>query len=83
VLKTLLTKLVNESIIDWDEHFSIVLFSYKTAYKVVTWYTPYQLMYGLYALMPIDFIIPVAGGDDKDNTLVKVLTSKITELEKL
>jgi hypothetical protein len=31
-----LTKLVNEKIIDWDEHLSIVLFSYKIAYKVAT-----------------------------------------------
>jgi hypothetical protein len=30
VLGTLLTKLVSENKIDWDEHFSIVLFSYKT-----------------------------------------------------
>jgi hypothetical protein len=36
VLGTLLTKLVNENRIDWDEHLSIVLFSYKTTYKVTT-----------------------------------------------
>ncbi len=39
-LRTFLTKLVGEIMIDWDEHLSIVLFSYKTAYKVVTRYTP-------------------------------------------
>jgi len=31
---TLLTNLVNENINDWDEHLSIVLFPYQTAYKV-------------------------------------------------
>jgi hypothetical protein len=26
---------------DWDEHMFTILFSYKTAYKVATCYTPY------------------------------------------
>jgi len=34
VFKTLLTKLLYENKIDWDEHLSMVLFSYKIAYKV-------------------------------------------------
>jgi hypothetical protein len=41
VLGTLLTKLVNENKTDWDEHLFAMLFSYKIAYKVTTWYTPY------------------------------------------
>ncbi len=83
VLRTLLTKLVNENKIDWDEHMSTVLFSYKTTYKVATWYTPYQIVYGLHPLMPTKYIILVISGDEKDNTPVKVLTSRITELKKL
>jgi hypothetical protein len=41
VLETLLTKLVNENRINWDEHFSTLLFSYKTTYKVSIGYRPY------------------------------------------
>jgi hypothetical protein len=41
VLGTLLTKLVSENRTDWDEHLSIVLFSYKIAYKIAIGYTPY------------------------------------------
>jgi len=83
VFRTLLTKLVSENKIYWDEHFSIMLFSYRTTYKVATRYTPYQLVYGLHPLMPIEYIIPIAGGNDKDNTLVKILTNKIIEFKKL
>ncbi len=61
----------------------MMLFSYKIAYKVTTWYTPYQLMYGLQPLMPTKYIMLVASGNDKDNTSMKVLTSKITKPEKL
>jgi len=60
-----------------------MLFSDKIAYKVATCYTPYQLVYGLYPLMPTEYIIPIVGGNERNNILVKVLTSNIIELEKL
>jgi len=41
VIGRLLTKLIYEKRTNWDEHLSTVLFSYKTAYKVVIGYTPY------------------------------------------
>ncbi len=52
-------------------------------YKITTWYTPYQLMYGLHPLMPTKYIIPIAGGNERDSILVKVLISRITQLKKL
>ncbi len=70
VLGTLLTKLVNENRINWDEHLSIMLFSYRIAYKVATRYTPYQLMYGLHPLMPTKYIVPVASGNERNNTVM-------------
>jgi hypothetical protein len=78
-----LTKLVNENRTDWDEHLSIVLFSYITAYKVAIGYTPYQLVYGLHPLMPTKYIVPIVGGNERDSIPMRVLTSRITELEKL
>ncbi len=78
-----MTKLDDENRIDWDEHLSIVLFSYKITYKVVIGYTPYQLVYGLHPLMPIEYIILVVGGNERDNTLVRVLISRIIKLKKL
>jgi mannose-6-phosphate isomerase class I len=79
----MLTKLVSENKTDWDEHLSTMLFSYKIAYKIAIGYTPYQLMCGLHPLMPIKYIVLIAGGNERDNTSVRVLTSRITELEKL
>jgi hypothetical protein len=51
--------------------------------SVVIGYTSYQLVYGLHPLMPIEYIVPIASGDERDNTLMKVLTSRITKLKKL
>jgi hypothetical protein len=77
VLGTLLTKLVNENRTYWDEHLSTMLFSYKTTYKVTTRYISYQLVYGLQPLMPTKYIVLITSGNDKNITLVKVLTNKI------
>jgi hypothetical protein len=60
-----------------------MLFSYITINKVAIGYTPYQSVYGLHPLLPIEYIVLVAGGNEIDNTLVKVLTSRIIEFEKL
>jgi hypothetical protein len=40
-------------------------------------------VYGLHPLMPTEYIVPIAGGDEKNNTLMRVLTSRIIELKKL
>ncbi len=60
-----------------------MLILYRLAYKVTTWYTPYQLVYGLHPLMPTKYIIPIVGGNERDNTLMRVLTSITTKLKKL
>jgi hypothetical protein len=75
-----LTKLFNENGTYWDEHLSTILFSYIIVYKGVMRYTPYQLVYGLHLLMPIKYIVRITGGNERDNILAKVLTSKITKL---
>jgi hypothetical protein len=78
-----LTKLVNEKRIDWDEHLYIVLFSYRITYKVITRYTPYQLVYGLHPLMLIEYVLLAISGDHKDAKPTRVLTTRIIKLDKL
>jgi hypothetical protein len=73
-----LTKLVYKKRIDWDEHLSTILFSYRNVYKVVTCYTPYQLVYNLHPLMPTKYVLLVISGDHRDVEPTKMLTTKIT-----
>jgi hypothetical protein len=40
-------------------------------------------VYGLHPLMSTKYIVLVAGGNEGDNTPMRVLISKITKLEKL
>jgi hypothetical protein len=83
VFGTLLTKLVNDNKTNWDEHLPIVLFSYRITYKVAIGYTPYQLVYGLHPLMLTEYILLIMGSDHKKGNLMKVLTSRVSKLEKL
>jgi hypothetical protein len=60
-----------------------MLFSYKTAYIVAISYTPYQLVFGLHPLMPTEYMVPIASGNERDNTSMRVLICIIIELKKL
>jgi hypothetical protein len=78
VIKSMLTKLVSEKRNDWDEHLGVVLFAYYTAYQISTWHTPFQLMYGLYPLMPTWYLLPILTKEDIDvNNIVTILTNMI------
>jgi len=84
VIGSLLTKLVNEHRTDWDEHLPTVLFSYRTAYKIGTGYTPFQLVYGLHPLMPTEYTVPTRRTTGTtDFTPQRVLTARLVELNRL
>jgi hypothetical protein len=74
-LGTLLTKLVNENKNDWDGHLSTFLFSYQTTYKVGTGHTPFQLVYGLHPLLPIEYLLPSKPGENINPQPLGVLTN--------
>ena len=48
-----LVKYINADQDDWDEHLESVLFSYRTSVHATTKYTPFFLMYGREAVLPI------------------------------
>jgi len=40
-------------------------------------------MCGLHPLMPAKYIVLIDGGNEKDNILMRVLTSRVTKLKRL
>ena len=44
---------------EWDLHILAVLLAYQTKRHTTTGYTPFQLVYGRQATLPIETIIPV------------------------
>ena len=46
-------KYINTEQDDWDEHIESVLFSYRTSVHASTKFTPFYLMYGREAVLPV------------------------------
>jgi hypothetical protein len=69
---------------NWDEHLHSVMFTYKIAFKVSTSHTTFQLVYGLHALMPTEYLLPMANfSTSKDFVMTKVFNTQLSKLEKL
>jgi hypothetical protein len=54
----ILWKIVNESKRDWDIKLTAALWAYRTTYKMTTRATPFSLIYGMKAILPIEFEVP-------------------------
>ena len=57
-LCTILTKIVGQSRTDWEQKLSLALWAYRIAYKIAVGATPFELVYGLNAILPIEFLVP-------------------------
>jgi transposase InsO family protein len=56
--KSALEKLVNEKQNDWDVYIKHVLFAYRASVNASTKYTPFYLMFGRQAKLPIELDLP-------------------------
>lgn len=69
---------------DWDSKLIDALWVYRTAYKVTTKFTPFQLVYGQEAILPIELELPslrIAINERLGD--VELLEARINILEKL
>ena len=58
ILCKILTKTISGAGTDWDTKLFVALWAYCTAYKVTTNATPFQLVYGQEAILPIELEVP-------------------------
>ena len=58
VLIKILKKIVSENKTDWDQKLDLALWSFRIAYKVTTNMTPFRLVYGLEAVVPMEYVVP-------------------------
>ncbi|KAL3692578.1 hypothetical protein R1sor_006229 [Riccia sorocarpa] len=58
ILISALRKLVEKHRHNWDASVPSVLWAMRTAYKATTNHTPFHMVYGVEALVPMEFIVP-------------------------
>ena len=58
VLKNALTKVCNAQKSDWDLCIPALLCAYRMTCKKLTRQTPFQLVYGVEVVMPMEYILP-------------------------
>ena len=58
ILETLLTKVSNANCDDWDLKILVVLWAYRITCKRLIGHTPFKLLYGQEAIMPMEYLVP-------------------------
>ncbi|MCO5567206.1 hypothetical protein L7F22_020894 [Adiantum nelumboides] len=58
ILGSVLTKIVSDKRSDWELKLPAALWAYRVAYKTAIGTTPFNMVYGLDAILPMEFLIP-------------------------
>lgn len=80
----IITKLICERPKDWDKHLSTALWAYRTSFKTSLGFTPFHLVYGQEALLPIELELasPRMLAHNSENPKEQ-LKNRILDLERL
>jgi len=85
ILEIALTKVYNAQRNDWDMGVLAVLWAYRTTSKKLTGQTPFWLVYGIEAVMSMEYIVPslriATLKDMADNETLEERLMQIMELE--
>ena len=58
ILVKIIKKIVQDNKADWDQKLDSALYLFRTTFKVTTGMTPFRLVYGLEAVVPMEFLVP-------------------------
>ena len=74
---------MSESRTNWETKLPSVLWAYRVAYKATVGTTPFELVYGLNAILPIDFLVPTLRVAKELEWTGHAFSERVDELEKL
>ena len=80
-MKNVLAKMV-VTYKDWAEKLPFALWGYGTSIRTSTRATPYSLVYGSEAVLPIEAVLPVGGNQGPRRGLAKVRYEQLDLIDK-
>ena len=83
ILKAVLTKIVSRSKIDWELKLHSTLWAYRVAYKMAIGMTPFNMVYGLDAILPMEFLVSTLRVTKELEWIGHKLSDRLEELERL
>ena len=78
-----MTKIVSGTKTDWELKLHSALWAYGVAYKTAIGMTPFNMVYGLDAILPLDFLVPTLRVAKDLEWTQHELLDRLEELEKL
>ena len=76
-------KIVSESRTDWEMKLHSAIWAYRVAYKTAIGTTPFNMVYGLDAILPIEFLISTLRVAKQLEWTGHELSERIEDIEKL
>ena len=68
---------------NWEQKLNNVLWAYRTAYKTTINAMPYELVFGINTILPIDFLITTLQVATSLGWTIHDLSDRVEELERL
>ena len=76
-----IAKLINDNDKEWDEYISSVLFAYRTMKHKSTGYSPFYLMYGRQAKLPVELKVETICDSEKD--MEEAILDRVVTIHKM
>lgn len=73
---------MNDQQDDWDDLIDNVLFAYRTSRQDSTKFTPFYLMHGREAMLPVDALVPHSERRSDDHEALEEKVETLVELQK-
>ena len=83
ILKAVLTKIVSGTKTNWELKLHSALWAYRVAHKTAIGTTPFNMVYGLDAILPLEFLVPTLRVAKELEWTGHKLSDRLEELEKL